>query len=1642
MKINKNTSLSLRKLILSALVAAPLVTLPAPLWALPSIAPTNVSSNSVTTTLLPIGPSAIQISDTVANRLVLKWSEFGSGGSPINAGETVNWVLPSASSAVLNTVATGGTLVNGHLQSNGSIYILNANGITIGTTGTVAAAGLGLSTVPQSEFFFLANGTLDNTGVTAATVTGDIVVNTASAHPAPSLLTGINVGTTGNVSLAARSVDVSGTIVAGTLNIASNAAGTGVRLAQSADLVVGTKGTASSLTDPATVGTGNATIVTNGGAAALSVGANATTINGGTLSVDTTGATVNGAITQGTGAVKIGDGQDLDGTLTLKAGTGALTPAPGAITLNTLTANKDSRLLNVTVTNGGATSLKTDRDINLRASTIAGNLLVSSTSGNIRNGGDVTVTGGTISFAVGGTGTNGDNKAITFKGPGDLTIGTITTKATTGSAVTLVSTTGSVILPTLTISGNLTVTAANNISQTGPLTNTQAGTELFAPSTTRLAKFEATTGSIMLTNAGNDMTRVALRGAPGGAIVTDINQVVVGNDTSMNGNADITAPMGIQLGAAAGDTVTFNSNLTLNSNLSSVGTGTNSAIITNGGSGYTASPTFTGPGGIAGTSTLGITAIAAPTTAGSGYTGVPSVTINDAGTGGMGATATSTVTVNTLSGFNGGSGYTALPTVAFTPVPAGGVIASATPTTLTITPASLVIASPGSGYLVGDVLNVGAGTGTLTVTAVNGTGGITAGTLSAGTGYTSLGTIAPVYPVPGPGTGAAITATGSLAGLTLVTGGLGYTSRPGLTVIGGILPTGTAAKADTTLRVTGVTVTNAGTGYTAMPAISFAQAPTPANSATGAAPTGSVQSLNVVTPGALGLAVEPAAPVFVGANVTPVTATFALGGSGGVSDGSNNVVVLGLTQINTPGPVVLDGATSSGIGLNHRFGQINVTQSTPTVSSMGGVTVYESTTLNLGAITTKGDLRAYSSAGDVIDTGPVVVRNATFGAGTSVAPGNITIDATGTNIQGAISLLDDVALVTNSLPGVNADGGIVGTYLANNVSISNANNITLAPIQTTSDGGLVGTLSLATGGDITFSGRTNVAGLVTLTGNNVTAADNDNKIANLNLTAGGNVDFRGGPTLTVDATLTQALVDRTASFRSSAAMRIGTFNSNYTGLVRFESRGSNTVADTVAGIRVFGPVHFQAQAAITINRAGHSFGRVSAATSDRNANITIVESGGLNLGNITTDGTGSFTATSTTGDIIQDVNQNGIRLGNGLTGAATFNAPLGNVLLTDNSVATGQVAGTAASNVNTMARVNVTAGGNVVINNPRTGQTGATTLGNVTAGGSLTVSTLNEAGTLGADILQASGTRINSFGVTSFQTTGAADINIGNTGNRMGGVIAVTGTGNVTLTESPTLNILSVQTGGTGSLVATSETGSIIDTSFASAAYPTLWNAIGNANAPMNATFSTPRGDVNLDLAGNNFGTVGFTTSGNVSIVDSVGNTTLAASTIGGTLNVINMQAAAAPIYAYITQTGPLAVTGGVTLTTNGGGIQLSNTANMLGGVRFTAGDAGVQIAENTTMNLRAGSTSTGPVYLVTNGDFITSGAGASSITNTLTIQAQGTIIPGAGSLLVTKTFTVFSPALKDLSLLSLSGNLLNLQPINLGSGPYTPPGI
>jgi len=146
-------------------------------------------------------------------------------------------------------------------------------------------------------------------------------------------------------------------------------------------------------------------------------------------------------------------------------------------------------------------------------------------------------------------------------------------------------------------------------------------------------------------------------------------------------------------------------------------------------------------------------------------------------------------TVTALTRIQAGGPYTSFPTIAISaPTTIGGVQATASVTGMTFygsTPQT--INSAGSGYTVGNLLTIVGGTGTpctLTVTAIDGSGGVTAATHTNFNNYTVLPSV-PYSVTGGSGTGATFTSGWQVNGQSISNAGSGYVAQPTVTFSGG-----------------------------------------------------------------------------------------------------------------------------------------------------------------------------------------------------------------------------------------------------------------------------------------------------------------------------------------------------------------------------------------------------------------------------------------------------------------------------------------------------------------------------------------------------------------------------------------------------------------------------------------------------------------------------------------------------------------------------------------------------------------------------------------------------------------------------------------------------------------------------------------
>ena len=770
-----------------------------------------------------------------------------------------------------------------------------------------------------------------------------------------------------------------------------------------------------------------------------------------------------------------------------------------------------------------------------------------------------------------------------------------------------------------------------------------------------------------------------------------------------------------------------------------------------------------------------------------------------------------------------------------------------------------------------------------------------------------------------------------------------------------------------------------------------------------------------------------------------LTAT-AAGPATTISDVSDKVTVTGALTL-TPAAgnsVVLDGNLGTGVGFAGNYGQVNIVNG-------ANATVFGKAGLNLGTIAITGNLMAIATTGNITDSGQLKVGGwVTAGAGTAAAPGNINLDYTaaagsGNQITGTIYLQDDINLLLGtSVAGTGAT--TIGNYMANNVTVMNENAITVSPIFNTYAAGLTGNLTL-TGAGVTL-GKTLIGGTANLTSTGaITASNAGNVIPSFNInatktTAGAvvvNVNSSGNTT--VNATLSGPTGNgSSAVITSGGNLTIGTVTSSFDGAGGVAFTGTGAITDsTIAGIQIYGPVSFTSTGNISVTKGGDNFGAVTMdiGTNDGNT-MSLVESGTMKIASISNAGKKTtINLTSQNGSIIEATNAT-IKGGSDTTKTMSLSAVNGSIVLDQplNHTFAGPISFT----------VNGTAGsGNVTyLSNS------SVVLGNTTvSGGTLNIDVSN---TTGNSLSQATGASAYAYGNLILKAAsagaGTGNITLTNSGNRFGAYEITNGSGNVSITEDTTINLQAINTAG--NLTITSNNGYILDsvnTSLA-AGYTNSVVASG-AGKIAKFTANAAGGNITLALPNSQFiASVALNTTGAASVISNAAASALdlGTSTVGGALSVTNNSSG-----QMVTQSGPLAVTGTVSINTTGGasGINLSNPNNQFGGLRFyAAGTTGANIAEATTMNLLGGSLSNGPVFLSTAGNFITTGPGGSSISGNLNISANGTITPGAGSLLVTGTFTVYSIGATDLSALSKSGNLFNKAPVNTGPGAYTGPSL
>lgn len=703
-------------------------------------------------------------------------------------------------------------------------------------------------------------------------------------------------------------------------------------------------------------------------------------------------------------------------------------------------------------------------------------------------------------------------------------------------------------------------------------------------------------------------------------------------------------------------------------------------------------------------------------------------------------------------------------------------------------------------------------------------------------------------------------------------------------------------------------------------------------------------------------------------------------GAGTISTVSTNVNVGGAVTANTGGGNVGLGLAAS---TNTSFGQIGG------AIGAGNLTINETSTTNLGAITSTGALTV-TSGGNIVNTGAAVVNVAggvTLSAGTVSAPATIQIGASGSSavIPGTVTLTIASGLTLWDAPGNTA---VTVSANANNVAteaiwITDNSNLTV----NSAGAGGIGTLSfnLSGTGSVTVTDPTAIilTNLVDKTANAAAIGVTANAGS---ITLGSGIALAGSGTVTLTATGTGGSVTDTAS----------------------------------SPVSIFGGLTVSSKSITLNNNTANSVGAVTLTSS---GSAAYTEGGSVNIAGITLTGaSGTLAVTSVNGSIIQT---GAVTVPAGYT-AASFSAPAGGVSL---NLAGGNA-------INKSAVVSITAGGAGATGNSTIYDNQQLVLGNVTDTlGTFTASTLAS----GGSITQASGTSIFEYGALTVTTQGAV-VTLANSGNNFGGITIDTTNGggaaggaNIKIQEAGTDNYVSIKAGTAGSLTATDATANIIET--------------GNTGivAGGGASFTASAGSITLGATGNNFGglPVLLVTTGNAAITDANGTLQLADQTnVGGNLTATETLANGiikdGGSSSTITVTGNLAA---LAPTAGTGYDQFVGSNSTFGGVELQAGTGTSSLLDNGNLILNPSSRVGGPTTITSAGNITTAGTGGSNFANSLTLVASGSIVV-TNAINVGAGLTVDAIAgPTNLSFLSKTANLNSIAVTNAGNtSNYTGP--
>ena len=1372
---------------------------------------------------ISVGAGTISQAGVITNinqssaKLAINWQGFN-----VAAGETVNFIQPSATAVALNRVlGQNPSQILGNMNANGQVFVLNPNGVLFGAGAQVNVGGLVASTLGQSDANFMAGNNVFSNGGKAGSVTN---------------LGKLTAANGGYLALLAPQVSNQGVMTA-TLGTAMLAAGDKVTLNLNNGGLVGysiDQGALNALAENKQL------IQAQGGQVVLSAKAadalTASVVNNSGI------IEAQGISTAGGKILLVGDSITSSGTLDASGATGGSISLQSGLTGTTIVTGVVNAAGSTGV--GGTVEVLGDKvglfagaNVNVSGDTGGGIALIGGNfhgAGSQQNASQTIVDQGAFIRADAITSGNGgkvaiwSNKYTQFLGDVSATGG-----ANSGNGG-FVETSGK---QALAFSGRVDTRATRGTAGTLLLDPTDMMV-IAAPSTqtaTLLPAVLPTLGTTTFTDTAaiSFILNTTIQKQLG------IGNVIIDTTSGAAGTGNITT-----LAPIAWNSV---NSLTLNA----VGTGSivTSSTIANAGTGGLTLQTAGGAINLGADVTLG-----GGTFVGT-VTGAGNINLNAALNAGVGAVNLTTlgaitqgvlgVTAGTLT-TSSGTGVTLTGANAvsnFTPTNAVGAVSlTNTAASLALSPITstgLTIKNTGA-ISVNGALNGGTG-----LTSIIATGALALGANAVtGTGVTLGGAV----------TNLAASTINAGAGDILVNGNAGA-----IGLAGALLTTSVAPTAVTVRNASSVALGNITTGATGTVTLGVLGDITGAVTQTGIINTGTLAGAT----GALSRVILAGANTLTnlgafstGAGLTVNDSTLGLNVTGIVSGGT------GLTSITTAGGALALGANAVG--------------GTGVTLNGVGVTNLAASTVNGGAgdITVNGGAAAINLAGALTTTSitptAITVRNAsTVALGNVSSTGTTTLgvlgDITGAVTQTGIITAGTLAGSTGALSNVTLAGANVLTNLGaftsgagltvndatlglgvtgavnsgtGSASITTAGGALALGVNAVSGAGVIlngaGVTSLATSivnagaGDIMVNGGAgaiNLAGALTTTSNLATAVTVHNAttavIGSITTGATGTTTLGVLNDITGAVTQTQTGVINTGTLTGGTSplgsVTLGGANV-LTNLGAFTTGAGLTVNDSTLGLTVTGVVN-GGTGLTSITTAGGALAVGANAVSG--TGVTLGGAGVNNLaasivnggaGDITVNGgagavslAGALTTTSNTATAATIRNATTVALANvttGATGTTTLGvlADITGAVTQTGIINTGTLAGSTAGSVmlagaNTLTNLGAfTSGAGLTVNDSTLG---LNVTGAVNGGTGLTsITTVGAALALGAAV-SGTGVTLNSVGVTSLA---ASTIN-GGTGDILinGGAGAINLAGALT-TSSNTVTAVNVHNGSTVAL--------------------------------------------------------------------------------------------------------------------------------------------------------------------------------------------------------------------------------------------------